>query len=103
MPFGFDAPFWRLMGLGIDWMILVAQWVANLPGAVGRIAAFGTGPLLLVTVGLAADLPVANAAALERRGAGCDRVLYGQLRRRSRMFTSRPTAGSPRCAAPTAG
>src|SRR6195256_613730 len=26
MPFGFDGVFWRLMGSGIDWMILVAQW-----------------------------------------------------------------------------
>ena len=52
MPFGFDAPFWRLMGLGIDWMIFVAEWVASLPGAVGRIAAFGVGPLLLGTAGL---------------------------------------------------
>jgi competence protein ComEC len=52
MPFGFDAPLWRLMGLGLDWMIFIAQWVANLPGAVGRMAAFGTGPLLLGTGGL---------------------------------------------------
>ena len=52
MPFGFDAPLWRLMGVGIDWMIVVATWVAHLPGAVGRIAAFGTGPLLLATAGL---------------------------------------------------
>jgi competence protein ComEC len=52
MPFGFDAPLWRLMGLGLDWMIFIAQWVANLPGAVGRFAAFGTGPLLLGTLGL---------------------------------------------------
>ncbi|HZD88565.1 MAG TPA: ComEC/Rec2 family competence protein, partial [Pseudolabrys sp.] len=28
LPFGFDAPFWRLMGHGIDWMVFVAQWVA---------------------------------------------------------------------------
>ncbi len=52
LPFGFDAPFWRLMGDGIDWMIGVAQWVADLPGAVGRIAAFGVGPLLLASGGL---------------------------------------------------
>jgi competence protein ComEC len=52
LPFGFDAPLWRLMGLGIEWMIAVAQWVASLPGAVGRIAAFGTGPLLLARSGL---------------------------------------------------
>jgi len=52
MPFGFDAICWRAMGLGIDWMITVVLWVAHLPGAVGRIAAFGTGPLLLGTAGL---------------------------------------------------
>jgi len=52
MPFGFDGPCWRAMGLGLDWMVAVALWVASLPGAVGRIAAFGTGPLLLGTLGL---------------------------------------------------
>jgi competence protein ComEC len=40
------------MGKGIEWMITVAVWVSQLPGAVGRVAAFGTGPLLLVTAGL---------------------------------------------------
>jgi competence protein ComEC len=52
IPFGFDGILWRLMGDGIGWMIAVAQWVASLPGAVGRMAAFGTGPLLLCTAGL---------------------------------------------------
>jgi len=52
LPFGFDAVFWKLMGAGIDWMITVVLWVANLPGAVGRIQAFGTGPLLLATAAL---------------------------------------------------
>lgn len=52
MPFGFDAAFWHLMGGGIDWMIAVAVWVANLPGAVGRIHAFDIGPLLLASSGL---------------------------------------------------
>jgi competence protein ComEC len=33
-------------------MIAVAMFVASLPGAVGRMAAFGTGPLLLGTGGL---------------------------------------------------
>ncbi|HVZ53629.1 MAG TPA: ComEC/Rec2 family competence protein [Pseudolabrys sp.] len=51
-PFGFDGACWHLMGIGIDWMIAVVLWVANLPGAVGRIQAFGTGPLLLGTAGL---------------------------------------------------
>jgi competence protein ComEC len=52
MPFGFDATFWQLMGQGIDWMNAVALWVASLPGAVGRMPAFGIGPLLLGTAGL---------------------------------------------------
>jgi competence protein ComEC len=52
LPFGFDAVFWRLMGQGIGWMDAVALWVASLPGAVGRIGAFGIGPLLLGTAGL---------------------------------------------------
>ncbi|HUL90243.1 MAG TPA: ComEC/Rec2 family competence protein [Pseudolabrys sp.] len=52
MPFGYDSIFWRLMGDGIDWMIWVSLWVANLPGAVGRMQAFGTGPLLAGTAGL---------------------------------------------------
>jgi len=52
MPFGFDAPFWQLMGTGLDWMIGVALWVTSLPGAVGRMQAFGTGPLLVCTLGM---------------------------------------------------
>jgi len=52
IPFGMDGFFWRLMGDGIDWMIAVALWVASLPGAVGRVAAFGMGPLMLGTTGL---------------------------------------------------
>ena len=51
-PFGFDAICWRLMGAGIDWMITVVLWVTALPGAVGRIQAFGTGPLLLGTAAI---------------------------------------------------
>jgi competence protein ComEC len=52
MPLGFDAVFWRLMGHGVDWMIAVVLWVAHLPGAVGHIQAFATGPLLLASAGL---------------------------------------------------
>jgi competence protein ComEC len=33
-------------------MIFIALWVTSLPGAVGRVAAFGSGPLLLCTLGL---------------------------------------------------
>lgn len=52
MPFGFDRLFWAIMGLGIDWMIFVTQWVAALPGAVGRVPAFGIGPLIAASLGL---------------------------------------------------
>src|SRR5438876_7173241 len=52
MPFGLDGVFWRIMEVGIDWMIVVTQWVAALPGAIGRMAAFGTGPLLASTAGI---------------------------------------------------
>jgi len=52
MPFGFDGFFWWLMGAGIDWMVVVAQWVAKLPGAVGRMAAFGVGPLIVASLGI---------------------------------------------------
>jgi competence protein ComEC len=52
MPFGFDGVFWHLMGAGIDWMIVVTQWVANLPGAIGRMAAFGIGPLIAASIGI---------------------------------------------------
>lgn len=52
MPFGFDGVFWHLMDGGIAWMVTVSLWVASLPGSVGRIAAFGTGPLLLATAGI---------------------------------------------------
>src|ERR1700756_5276588 len=51
-PFGFDGFFWWLMGIGIDWMIVVAQWVAALPGAVGRMTAFGIGPVIAASAGL---------------------------------------------------
>lgn len=51
-PFGLDRVFWEIMGLGIDWMIAVSVWVAALPGAIGRMAAFGTGPLLLSSAGI---------------------------------------------------
>jgi competence protein ComEC len=67
IPFDFDGPCWQLMGLGIDWMIVVVMWVAQLPGAVGRIPAFGTGPLLL-GIGAAGAVSVAQPVALDRSG-----------------------------------
>jgi competence protein ComEC len=52
MPFGFDGVFWWIMGAGIDWMIAVTQWVAGLPGAIGRMAAFGIGPVIAASAGI---------------------------------------------------
>lgn len=52
MPFGFDSVFWRLMDFGIGWMVAVSQWVAALPGAVGRLPAFGAGPLVAMSLGI---------------------------------------------------
>jgi len=52
IPFGFDGLFWRQMGYGIEWMDFVALWVSSLPGAFGRVSTFGTGPLLVATLGL---------------------------------------------------
>lgn len=54
MPFGFDGVFWRLMDVGIGWMVAVSQWVAALPGAIGPVAAFGTGPLTAMSLGIIA-------------------------------------------------
>jgi competence protein ComEC len=52
MPFGLDGVFWQIMGWGIDWMIVVTEWVAALPGAIGRMAAFGIGPLIAASAGI---------------------------------------------------
>jgi competence protein ComEC len=54
MPFGFDSVLWSLMGVGIEWMMAVALWVARLPGAVGHIHAFGIAPVLFGAAGLVA-------------------------------------------------
>jgi competence protein ComEC len=54
MPFGFDGVFWRLMDVGIGWMVAVSQWVAALPGAIGQIASFGTGALAAMSTGIIA-------------------------------------------------
>ena len=91
MPFGFDGVFWAIMGVGIDWMIAVAQWVAALPGAVGRMPAFGIGPLIAASLGIillgllrtplrwsgAALVLVGGAVGGEGAAAG-----YSDLRRR---------------------
>ncbi|MET4479629.1 ComEC/Rec2-related protein [Bradyrhizobium sp. F1.13.3] len=53
-PFGLDNVFWWLMGIGIEWMVAVSRWVAALPGAVGRIPAFGIAPLIAASLGIIA-------------------------------------------------
>jgi competence protein ComEC len=52
MPLGLDGVCWTLMGSGIDWMVAVSIWVTGLPGAMGRMPAFGTGILLVCSLGL---------------------------------------------------
>jgi ComEC/Rec2-related protein len=98
MPFGFDGLFWAIMGVGIDWMISVTQWVAALPGAVGRVPAFGIGPLIAESRHHPAR-PVAHAAALvgRRAGAGSGALGgegaaagYSDLRRRPQCRRPRP-------------
>ncbi|ALK10187.1 ComEC/Rec2 family competence protein [Blastochloris viridis] len=59
LPFGFDRPLWLLMGWGVARTLDVSTFVAGLPGADARLAAFGDGPLLLaVTALLVGLLPV---------------------------------------------
>jgi competence protein ComEC len=67
MPFGFDAIFWKLMGYGITWMDTVALWVTSLPGAVGRVRGVRDRTAAARHGGDFAGVPVAHAAALERR------------------------------------
>jgi len=52
IPFGFDGLFWQIMELGLQWMIFVSKWVAGLPGAIGRVPAFGTGSLIVASFGI---------------------------------------------------
>ena len=99
MPFGFDGLFWAIMGVGIDWMIAVTQWVAALPGAVGRVPAFGIGPLIAASLGIillgllrtplrwsgAVLVLVSGAVGGEGAAAG-----YSDLRRRPQCRRPRP-------------
>ena len=51
-PFGLDGICWWVMGIGIDWMVAVSRWVASLPGAIGRLPAFGIAPLIAASLGI---------------------------------------------------
>jgi competence protein ComEC len=50
--FGLDGPIWFLMGQGVGFMLAVAAWVAQLPGAVRMVPSFGAGALILMALGL---------------------------------------------------
>ena len=84
MPFGLDGLFWRLMGEGIGWMIAVALWVTSLPGAVGRVTAFGVGPLLLGSAGLVVLCLLKSPLRLAGAGAVCACRASGRRARRNR-------------------
>jgi competence protein ComEC len=75
IPFGFDSLFWHLMEVGIDWMIAVAQWVAALPGAFGRVHAFGIGPLIVMSSGIV----VLGLLRTPLRWTGAALIGYGVL------------------------
>jgi competence protein ComEC len=51
LPFGLEAAPLQIMGLGIDFMSAVAQWVAALPGSVIRVAAIPTASFALIVLG----------------------------------------------------
>jgi hypothetical protein len=98
MPFGFEGLWWQLMAIGIDWMIAVTRWIANLPGPVGRVTAFGTGPLIAARLGVILlgllRTPLRWSAGFCSRWRSC-----GRRRRRSRIFWA--MGATSRCGAKT--
>ena len=99
LPFGFDAPLWKLMGLGIDWMIC-GRAVCREPAGRGR-------PHGGVRHRAAAAVHRRAGAARRccaRRCAGAGRSWWSRRRsgrraRRCRMCWSPTAAMSSRCAA----
>jgi hypothetical protein len=72
LPFGFDAPLWKLMGVGIQWMIAVAP-VGHAAAGIGRTGRRVRGRSAAARERwLARRLPAALAFALCRRHAGGD-------------------------------
>lgn len=51
LPFGLEAAPLQIMGLGIAFMSMVANWVAALPGSVIRVAAIPTASFALFVAG----------------------------------------------------
>ncbi|MGQ3674686.1 ComEC/Rec2 family competence protein [Xanthobacter sp. TB0139] len=52
IPFGWDSIAWPVMGFGIEVMIAVSEWCANLPGADIPVTWINTANLLLITLAL---------------------------------------------------
>ena len=67
MPFGFDAPFWRLMGGGIDWMIWVAYGSPACPAPSGACTRSAPARCCLGRQ-VCCCLSAAYATAVERSG-----------------------------------
>jgi competence protein ComEC len=51
LPFGLDGPVWTIMGAGSARVLEVARYVAEFQGSVRGLTAFGTGALLLMSLG----------------------------------------------------
>lgn len=51
MPFGLDAWPLRILGWGVEFMLLIGRWVSSLPGAVSVMPAWPVGALALVSLG----------------------------------------------------
>jgi competence protein ComEC len=51
MPFGLDEWPLKVMGLGVDGMMMVAKWVAAIPGSLVIVPAFPFAALLVITCG----------------------------------------------------
>ncbi len=52
LPFGLDGPVWTLMGQGSVKVIEVARYVAQFAGSVRGVPAFGSGALVVMSLGL---------------------------------------------------
>jgi competence protein ComEC len=51
MPFGWDAPVWTLMGMGIDAIMRCCEWIAAWPVATRYMAGFSVLALLWMVLG----------------------------------------------------
>lgn len=95
-PLGLAAPALWVMGLGVKWMLLVAEWVSGLDGAVHLVPAappwvlplMGIGAVLLVLAPVASDARFRQIVRF-RRGAGACLLLWAAI---SWTLAERPLA-----------